>query len=378
LRSAYRAVVIGLCDSSYPMFVSQFADNSSDADSLETIRKNLFLDQRIHSLYAEIMKRLKIDKLKREVIQGLLPAKLAKTRRPFFLKKDHPHHRKVSRCLRAANIVGLGIGAKESDGRIGAEMAVCVFVTHKVKRGMNEKYRVPTEIGGMKTDVVPVGRLVHHVRPTPLGGGVSRAGGGRGTLGVLVKCDGSSKTFFVTAAHVIAPDGDAAKGDVIVEPPYGEGGSLPFGKLEEWEPLDFDGGVNEMDAALGSLDNPADALTFPASIGRLAVPPMDPFVYQSVRKNGAKTNHTLGVVTHLNVDISIFTAGGELLKYNNAFAILGAGGPFSEGGDSGALIVDAVTKTPVGLLIGGETDGPRTFAIPIARILTRFNARIVI
>jgi len=256
-------------------------------------------------------------------------------------------------------------------------MAVCVFVTRKVKNGLNKKWRVPKEIQGMKTDVVPVGRVVHQVRPTPLGGGVSRVGGGRGSLGVLVKCDGSSKTFFLTAAHVIAPDGNAMNQDVIVEPPHGEAGSQSFAKLEDWEPLDFDGGLNEMDAALASLDNPAGALPFPASIGQLRATPMEPFVFQSVRKNGAATNHTLGVITHLNVDISIFTATGELLKYNDAFAVLGAGGQFSQGGDSGALIVDAATKAPVGLLVGGETDGARTFAIPISRILTRFKARIV-
>jgi hypothetical protein len=316
--------------------------------------------------------------IKQEVIRGLLPPKLGKTKRPFFLKKDHAAHREVARRLRAANIVGVGIGAKETEGKSGGEMAVCVFVTHKVKKGLNKKWRVPKEIQGMKTDVVPVGRVVHQVRPTPLGSGVSRVGGGRGTLGILVKCDGSGKTFFLTAAHVIAPDGNAAKGDVIVEPPHGESGSAAFGKLEEWEPLDFDGGLNEMDAALASLDSPADAQAFPASIGQLTVPPMEPFVFQSVRKNGAKTNHTLGVVTHLKVDISIFTTTGDLLKYNDAFAILGAGGQFSQGGDSGALIVDAVTKAPVGLLIGGESDGPRTFAIPISRILTRFKAQVII
>ena len=54
---------------------------------------------------------------------------------------------------------------------------------------------------------------------------------------------------------------------------------------------------------------------------------------------------------------------------------LSAGGPFSAGGDSGSLIVDAVTGQPVALLFAGGLG--QTFANPIDPILARFKVEIL-
>ena len=48
---------------------------------------------------------------------------------------------------------------------------------------------------------------------------------------------------------------------------------------------------------------------------------------------------------------------------------------FSQGGDSGSLVVDAVSRSPVGLLFAGG--GSTTFANPVDLVLTHFGAQIL-
>ena len=50
------------------------------------------------------------------------------------------------------------------------------------------------------------------------------------------------------------------------------------------------------------------------------------------------------------------------------------GGKFSAGGDSGALVVDALSRHPLGILFGGK--GDTSFVTPLDRILERFDAYI--
>jgi len=68
--------------------------------------------------------------------------------------------------------------------------------------------------------------------------------------------------------------------------------------------------------------------------------------------------------------------GTRLATFDNQLGIVGAGGTFSSGGDSGSLIVDGVTKEPVALLFAGG--GGMTFANPISPVLSRFNIQIVV
>jgi hypothetical protein len=50
-------------------------------------------------------------------------------------------------------------------------------------------------------------------------------------------------------------------------------------------------------------------------------------------------------------------------------------GAFSDGGDSGSLVVDAVTRRAVALLFAGGSGS--TFASPIEPVLARFGVEIV-
>jgi hypothetical protein len=103
---------------------------------------------------------------------------------------------------------------------------------------------------------------------------------------------------------------------------------------------------------------------------------MDPLLFQSVRKYGPSTGHTLGIVTDVAADTTFTIDDGEYL-FENVIQITGSGdGDFSVGGDSGALVVDALSSRPVGLIIGGA--GSRTFVSPLRRVLDRFGVQLVV
>jgi hypothetical protein len=96
-------------------------------------------------------------------------------------------------------------------------------------------------------------------------------------------------------------------------------------------------------------------------------------LYQSVRKHGRTTGHTLGVVMDVAADFTM-NYGVQTADFEDQIAIVGAGGAFSQPGDSGALVVDGVSRRPVGLLFCGG--GNTTFANPIDLVLQRFGAQI--
>ncbi|HZO89600.1 MAG TPA: hypothetical protein VFB38_14830 [Chthonomonadaceae bacterium] len=108
-------------------------------------------------------------------------------------------------------------------------------------------------------------------------------------------------------------------------------------------------------------------------IGRIVNPPVPAALYRSVRKHGRTTRHTVGVVTDISASIRV-RYGKQVAPFDNQIAIIGAGGAFSSGGDSGSLIVDAVNLNPVALLFAG---GSTTFANPIGIVLARFSATIL-
>src|SRR5262249_30103208 len=98
------------------------------------------------------------------------------------------------------------------------------------------------------------------------------------------------------------------------------------------------------------------------------------FAFQSVRKYGAGTGETIGVVTKTETQATLELGDDEYL-FDGVIQVTGAGGPFSTGGDSGALVVDAPSGRPIGLVIGGG--GSHSFVSPIKPVLQRFNLQLL-
>jgi hypothetical protein len=276
--------------------------------------------------------------------------------------------------LQQANLIGIGFGAKETDGAFTGDLAVRIYVKRKLpKRQLSRRDRVPDFVNGILTDVIATGTPRFHARPVPFGSAISHARGETGSLGCIVTKAGDQSWFVLSACHVLAPAG-AKSGDAIFEPSAREAGAAQMAVLIDFEALKTDGAVNRFDAAIAHLDRKTDILTRIPVIGSPTGPIMDPVLYQSVRKFGAGSLHTLGIVTDSAADVS-FTMDGEPYLFNDIIQITGCGGRFSEGGDSGALVVDALTSRPVALIIGGA--GERSYVSQLTLVMDRFGVKFL-
>lgn len=205
-----------------------------------------------------------------------------------------------------------------------------------------------------------------------------------GTLGALVE-DSSGRQYILGNNHVLARSDRAQTGDAIVQPglidnnctPYGEGGgTTPIAILSTWMPLRAKS--TNIDAALAQVNS--HAVSSSGSIlelgalqpnGRLAAAPpgisssggkgLPASLSMRVAKSGRTTGLTCGAVSAiaLDVEVSYFSNCAETKNYltktfTNQIAL--SGRQFSDSGDSGALIVDASTAEPVGLLFAGGRD----------------------
>jgi hypothetical protein len=277
-----------------------------------------------------------------------------------------------------ANILGVGFGAKQTSGASSAEeMSLRVYVRAKVPRkDLSAAELVPSTLNGTPTDVVPVGDIIAGVRPTQCGVSVGHHRITAGTLGCLVRrIDGSPARFILSNNHVLADSNQGSVGDDVLEPGPMDGGdpTNPIARLTDFEQLDFSG-PNSMDAAIAEVIQLPDILREITIIGAVQQPTGSPAVYQSVRKHGRTTLHTVGVIMDVAADVKV-RYGNRIAAFEDQIAIEGVGGFFGQGGDSGSLIVDAVKRTPVGLLfaVGGGT----TFANYIEPVLDRFQIEIV-
>lgn len=279
----------------------------------------------------------------------------------------------------AGSLLGVGFGAKSAGGTILAGPAIRVYVRSKRPLlDLSEAEMIPSWVNGMPTDVIGVGELAAQVRPTLCGVSIGHPAVTAGTLGCLVRrCKpGDEPTYILSNNHVLASCNDAVLEDPILEPALMDGGDpeRPIGKLADFEPLRFNGTANLFDAAIARVLVPEDVDPRILEIGAVASPVMPPALYQSVRKRGRTTLHTLGAILDISADVRV-RYGTRFAFFEDQIAISGVGGSFSDSGDSGALIVDAVTRQPVALLFSGGIDV--TFASPIQPVLDRFGVEIL-
>lgn len=276
------------------------------------------------------------------------------------------------------NILGFGYGAKTSGGELlDDEEAVLVYVKAKLtKNQIAANETIPALVNGLPTDIVPVGEIVAY-RPVNCGVSVAHSAVTAGTLGCLLKktSDLGGDRYILSNNHVLADTNSGAAGDEILEPGPADGGTIPIGHLADFEPIKFGGETNSFDAAIAKLINPSDVNPSIHSIGQIASGSKLGMLHMSVRKRGRTTFHTVGVITDISADF-VIRYGNKMASFEDQIAVSGVNGSFAQPGDSGSLVVDAVTREPVGLLFGGSP--ARTFISPIKQILDRFDATIVV
>jgi hypothetical protein len=184
---------------------------------------------------------------------------------------------------------------------------------------------------------------------------------------------------------VLANENDAARGDAVLQPGAYDGGRRrdAVAQLERFVRLRTSR-ANLVDAAIARLlpgiDWNARELRDLGKLRGVATEPVD--AGARVAKLGRTTGLTRGRVTAFELDDVV--AGYDIgnISFDNQIEIEGAGSePFSDGGDSGALIVDS-TRHALGLLFAGSDVGGRngkglTYANPIGAVLDALKLELL-
>ena len=215
-------------------------------------------------------------------------------------------------------------------------------------------------------------------RPVPIGVSTGHPDVTAGTIGARVT-DGTN-VYALSNNHVYANENKASIGDAVIQPGTYDGGISPdddIGTLSAYVPIDFNGGINYVDAAIASttttlLGNSTPSDGYGTPMATIA----DASVGMKVKKYGRTTGETKGRVYAINATIDVHYDSG-VARFENQIVI--TPGVFSAGGDSGSLIVVNNKRSsdhlkPVGLLFAGSS--LYTIANPIGTVLESFGVTI--
>lgn len=290
--------------------------------------------------------------------------------------------------LAKANVIGVGVGPKITNGEETGDVALKVYVSKKGTSIPSTSDRVPKQAkgssGAVKTDVVQLAPLRARGFTNRLRPGLGGCSGAvdvpgltfTGTLGLAMRGYGAyeGRFFVLSNNHVLADENRSRIGDPVVQPGSLDGGKIPddvIGHLFDYVPLQFPSPtdprpVNHVDAALaevnfGSFSREVFWVGYPKGwrdrrhvyaelIGNGAVP---------VQKTGRTTSYTQGEITDVSFEGWIGYSTGPAWFEDQ---LLIEPGTFSDAGDSGSCILD-LDEHIVGLLFAGGAT--HTIANPI-------------
>lgn len=280
----------------------------------------------------------------------------------------------------AGGVVGIGFGAKISDGRVTERDCVRIYVRRKIaSRELTRSHRVPKTVNGLPTDVIVLSQNIPEAVPCGVSVGHRKFSGG--TIGCIVRRNG--RNFLLSNNHVLAECNGAKLDDEIWHPGSGDGGgSPPIAKLSDFKLLDFDGCPNRMDAAIAELFDPASVRPQVRIIGTLGAAIPEPVAGTLVEKCGRGSNYTNGYIEGISEDVPVYFLGHGTAHFTGQISVRGVDRPFTEQGDSGSVVVAAETNEPVGLHFasGYSKKDPSlrlSFATPLGRILSEFGVALV-
>lgn len=226
-------------------------------------------------------------------------------------------------------------------------------------------------------------------RPLLIGASTEHVDVTAGTIGGFVTRGGA--TYLLSNNHVLANEGQATAKDWILQPGAYDDGTEPTARaarLRYWIKLTTKG-TNVVDAALAAVEK---TVTFDAARLRGISSGKDKTLAglgpafvdegETVLKIGRTTGATKGRVTAFDVDNVIVSYDIGNLRFDNQIEIEGTGRTaFSDGGDSGSLIVNAGMEAVALLFAGGETGGANgrglTYANPLHRVLADLKATLL-
>lgn len=355
-------------------------------------------------------------------MNDLLPQELFEHIRGVYRKT-------VADLMRRRNVVALGIGFKQAGRQPTPLPGLIVSVERKEPISqLAPADIIPQSIEDVPTDVVETGPILAlgaygvnrraSVRPARPGASVGHTQGSVGTIGAIVQRSG--QYFILSNNHVLALLNEAKRGDLILQPGAGDGGTAgdQIAMLEEWVPLVFSeqgqggGGMPTSQAAgtaisrffeglwrlLGGANPPgergstgtrtpldphlntvdvalarvSDVTLIDPSIMDIGGPPrgtVKPRLGMQVVKSGRTSQLTQSVIRQVNVTVDV-KYGQRRARFANQIMA----DPFSGPGDSGSLVLD-YERNAVGLLFSGSEQV--SVINPIEVVLEALKVRLV-
>jgi hypothetical protein len=314
----------------------------------------------------------------------------------------------ADQLLEKPNVVGVGVGYRNTAGQKTDELAVLVLVTKKLPESqLAESALVPRAVNSVPTDVIEVGHIrafqshTDRLRPAPGGISIGHYLITAGTFGSVVRDRATGERLILSNNHVLANSNNAQVGDPILQPGPYDGGSQPadtIATLARFCPIQFGNetstcslanayagvgnfianllgsnhrlevvranqqAVNLVDAAVARPLSQADVLDEIMGIGTVHGT-VDAELAMQVRKSGRTTGFTVGEITVLDATVSVDYGVGQTATFENQIVA----GPMSQGGDSGSLVVTGDPPLAIGLLFAGSEQ--TTILNPIQAVL---------
>jgi hypothetical protein len=292
------------------------------------------------------------------------------------------------------NVVGVGIGEKVVLNQLSGELCVKLYVRRKmIEAEIPPQERIPKSIAGILTDVEEVGLISafqqtcsvnrrRHQAPAPCGISVGHVQITAGTIGALARTSGRTDDghrYILSNNHVLANSNNAQAGDEIFQPGPLDGGvpaANRVGTLTRFVRINFAGGENSADCAIAEVPGGA-VLSEICSVGAVTGT-VRPARDMTVFKHGRTTGLTRGVITDVDADVRVDYREAGVALFVNSVAIRGLPPttPFSDGGDSGSIILDAQRRA-CALLFAGSDTVDVTFANRIQTVLRRLRIRLL-
>lgn len=301
-----------------------------------------------------------------------------------------------SELSKKANVVATGIGYKITNGKKTDELAIiCSVDTKKSLNKLPSHDRIPSQINGITTDVIPTGPIsvfqdrTDRFRPAPGGVSIGHYLITAGTLGCLVQK--GNERYILSNNHVLANSNDASIGDPVLQPGRHDGGQQPgdeIAALSEFVPIRFEGngngGVpcptagfaagilnvfaamigsktrlrqyritqennhNKVDCAIAKPNNPEDVADDILEIGTIN-DIVDGVLGMEIKKSGRTTGLTTGTIDQIDVTVRVNFGSNKVAVFEDQLLA----GAMSQGGDSGSVVLDRDNNI-TGLLFAGS------------------------
>lgn len=295
------------------------------------------------------------------------------------------HFTRLRGIVSGDNVVGVGISEKVVEGKNTGEATVCFYVRRKLPPSqVTGETLVPQAISlpgdkAVFTDVKEIGPLrleavFKKTKPLQSGFSIGHPNITAGTLGAIVKRAG--KLFVLSNSHVLADSGLALIGDPIVYPGAMDGGVVLANlaaSLSTFVPFDTTGAlVNRMDAAIAEIAaNRLGALNL--AIYKAATPlgTVKPKRAMVVAKFGRTTGKTTGTIIDVNFRFTLTYPGVGSVGYIDQVLCT----RYTDGGDSGSIVVDTGSGKIVGLHFAGANGG--SVFNPIRPVMKELGIRFV-